>query len=114
MNRPFQRGRFEELPEKPRLPHGYFETKANDLRLESAPFGRLAIHWREAGSGPPLLLIHGLMTTSYSWRYALPALGARFRLVIPDLPGCGRSEKPLAPRYSGDAFAAWIPEFQRP
>ena len=40
------------------------------------------------------------MTTSCSWRYMLDRLGDRHRLVIPDLPGCGRSE-PLGDRVLG-------------
>jgi pimeloyl-ACP methyl ester carboxylesterase len=64
------------------------------------------------GNGPPLLLVHGLMTSSYSWRYVLEPLGRRFTLYAPDLPGNGRSDRPLAPRYHPDALADWIGEVQ--
>jgi pimeloyl-ACP methyl ester carboxylesterase len=52
------------------------------------------------------------MTTSYSWRYVLDALGENFRVIAPDLPGCGRSGKPRV-RYSGPMLARFILEFQR-
>jgi pimeloyl-ACP methyl ester carboxylesterase len=110
--KPFQRGRFEELPEKPRRPHRYFESRGGEVRIQSADFGEVDIHYREAGSGPPLLLIHGLMTTSYSWRYVLDDLARDFRVIAPDLVGCGRSGKPQA-RYSGPALARSILEVQR-
>jgi len=109
---PFRRGRFSELPERPRRPHPYFETESRRIRLDSRPFGSIEIHYREWGSGPPLLLVHGLMTSSYSWRYVLAELGARFRLVIPDLPGAGRSDKPDR-SYAPRAVATVIGEFQQ-
>jgi len=109
---PFRRGRFAELPEKPRRAHRYFESAANNVTIQSPYFCAVDIHYREVGSGPPLLLIHGLMTTSYSWRYVMDALGERFRVIAPDLPGCGRSGKPRV-RYSGPALARFILDFQR-
>ena len=107
--KPFTRGRFEELPEKPRRAHRYFESRGQEVCVKSPHFGELGVHYREVGSGPPLLLSHGLMTTSYSWRYVLDDLARDFRVIAPDLPGCGRSEKPLV-RYSGDALARFILE----
>jgi pimeloyl-ACP methyl ester carboxylesterase len=110
--RPFERVPFHELPTRPRLPHAYGETAARELTMKSRPFGELTIHYREHGEGEPLLLVHGLMTTSYSWRYVYSALGARYRVIAPDLPGAGRSDKPDVP-YHASALAEWIGEFQR-
>jgi pimeloyl-ACP methyl ester carboxylesterase len=110
--RPFEQGPFEALPEKPRRPHVYAEAEPVDLDLRSAPLGRMRVHVRKAGSGPPLLLVHGLMTSSYSWRYALAPLRERFTCYAPDLPGNGRSEAPLAPAYTAAALATWLGEVQ--
>jgi pimeloyl-ACP methyl ester carboxylesterase len=52
------------------------------------------------------------MTSSYSWRYVLGALGERFTVIAPDLPGCGRSEVPIDAPYHAPALATWIGEFQ--
>lgn len=101
---PFRQLPFADVPERPRLPHPYFETRAETVDVESRAFGRVRTHLRVHGQGPPLLLVHGFMTTSYSWRYALAPLGERFTLYIPDLPGAGRSEKPDRP-YTPDALA---------
>jgi pimeloyl-ACP methyl ester carboxylesterase len=109
---PFRRLAFETLPEAPRRPHSYFSAEAHDLTMDSEPFGRLTVHYRTGGEGPPLLLVHGLMTTGYSYRYVLDSLGAHFRLFVPDLPGCGRSDKP-AGRYGPRALAVWMGEFMR-
>ena len=39
--KPFQRGRFEELPEKPRRAHRYFESRGAEVRLQTADFGEI-------------------------------------------------------------------------
>jgi pimeloyl-ACP methyl ester carboxylesterase len=111
--RAFRRGRFEALPAQPRRPHRYFDVPASSVRVESVPFGPMNVHVRALGEGPPLLLVHGLMTTSYSWRYVLHELARDHRVIAPDLPGCGRSDKPAGARYSGAALATFILELQR-
>ncbi len=52
--------------------------------------------WRylTAGSGPPLLLIHGFMGYSYSWRFNIAPLAQHFTVWALDLPGCGFSQRP--------------------
>ncbi len=113
MRRPFERVPFSDLPAIPRRPHAYDATAAREVTTRSDALGALRIHVREAGEGPPLLLLHGLMTTSYSWRYVIEPLARRHRLVIPDLPGCGRSEAPPPGSYGAAAIAAWIGDLQR-
>ena len=110
---PFKRGRFEDLPALPRRPHPYADTRAETVTVETPAFGRMRTHVRVHGSGPPLLLIHGLMTSSYSWRYVLEPLGQKYTLYIPDLPGAGRSERPLGPAYAPQALADWLGALQR-
>ncbi|MBI4951577.1 MAG: alpha/beta hydrolase [Myxococcales bacterium] len=105
---PFVRGPFEALPERPHRPHPYFETRGVDVPLTAPGFGTTSAHVRVHGSGPPLLLVHGLMTSSYSWRYVLEPLGARYTLYVPDLPGAGQSPGPLEPRYDPAALAGWL------
>ncbi|MFI5783154.1 alpha/beta fold hydrolase [Nocardia sp. NPDC051570] len=109
--RPFQRMAFDALPERPVRPHPYFDSEAHEVHMDSATLGRLRIHYREYGSGTPLLLVHGLMTSSYSWRYLLNGLGQRYRLIVPDLPGAGASSAPPR-RLTAAALSAWIGEFQ--
>ena len=54
----------------------------------------VGIHFRMAGMGPPLLLLHGYPQTGYMWHKIAPALASQFSVVIPDLRGYGDSEKP--------------------
>lgn len=54
----------------------------------------VAIHFAHAGSGPPLLLLHGFPQTHLIWRHVAPALAKSFRVVCADLRGYGDSAKP--------------------
>jgi pimeloyl-ACP methyl ester carboxylesterase len=53
------------------------------------------VNWRyvTAGSGPPLVLIHGFMGYSFSWRYNIAPLAKHFSVWAIDLPGCGFSQR---------------------
>jgi pimeloyl-ACP methyl ester carboxylesterase len=56
----------------------------------------LQIAYREAGSGQPLLLLHGAMSESWEWHRQLDALSDRWHVVAWDAPGCGESDDPPA------------------
>lgn len=47
----------------------------------------------QAGAGPPLLLLHGLLGGSFCWRFTLPALAQSYAAHAVDLPGLGRLEE---------------------
>lgn len=59
---------------------------------------KLAVH--ETGHGKPLILIHGLGASSYTWREIVPELAKDRRVIAIDLKGFGESDKPLDDRYS--------------
>lgn len=52
----------------------------------------VSVRYLETGAGHPLVLIHGLLGYSFSWRFTMPAFAAKFRVIAPDLPGSGFSE----------------------
>ena len=60
--------------------------------------------FRVAGSGPPLLLIHGIGDDSSTWAEIIPTLARNHLVVAPDLLGHGQSDKPRAD-YSVAAYA---------
>ena len=91
---PFRQLPFEHVPELPRVPHAWAATTKRDLSITTPELGTVKIRVHEYGEGPPLLLVHGLMTAGYSFRYVIESLGAKYRLVIPDLPGAGHSGCP--------------------
>jgi len=60
--------------------------------------------FRMAGSGPPLLLLHGIGDSSRTWDQVLPLLASKFTVIAPDLLGHGDSDKPRAD-YAISAYA---------
>src|SRR5215218_11133128 len=64
------------------LRHG--EARANGVRL----------HYARAGSGPPLVLLHGWPEFWLTWEPVMARLADRFDLIAPDLRGFGDSPKP--------------------
>ena len=112
---PFEQLPFEALPERPWRPHPFHAADTADIVVDSKPFGRLTTRVTSYGppDAPPLLLVHGLMTAGYSWRYLLASsLAEHHRLVIPDLPGCGRSGPVGDHRPTAPALATFIGELQ--
>ncbi len=64
------------------------------LSTRSLEIDGLKIHYQTAGSGPPLVLLHGLLGGSFCWRHNLAALGQQHTVFAVDLPGHGRSDAP--------------------
>ena len=65
------------------------------------------VGFRGAGSGPVIVLVHGMAGSSTTWRSVLPALAEKFTVIAPDLVGHGASEKPRGD-YSLGAFASGV------
>jgi pimeloyl-ACP methyl ester carboxylesterase len=57
-------------------------------------FDGARMRYLRAGSGPALILLHGLMGYSFSWRYTMPALAPYATVYAPDLLGAGFSDRP--------------------
>ncbi len=60
-----------------------------------AELGDVLLHYVTAGSGPPLVLIHGWPQTWFEWRRIMPALAERYTVIAPDMRGLGDSSRPL-------------------
>jgi pimeloyl-ACP methyl ester carboxylesterase len=65
---------------------------------------------RDTGTGPPLLLVHGLGHSSTAWLRSIPAFAQTHRVVAPDLPGFGRSDA-SDDAYDPPYFARFILDF---
>lgn len=55
----------------------------------------ISLYFEEHGAGPPILLLHGLGSSGQDWELVVPQLAAHHRVVVPDVRGHGRSDKPL-------------------
>jgi len=74
-------------------------------------FDGARMRYLRAGSGPPLILLHGLMGYSFSWRYAMPALAPYATVYAPDLLGAGFSDRPKGIDHSVRATALRVVKF---
>ena len=68
----------------------------------------LDLAYRELGSGPPALLLHGWPTSSYLWRDVMPPIAERNRVIAMDLPGFGASDKPPDASYDFGFFESAV------
>jgi len=71
----------------------------------NSPGSSNLLYFTDRGSGPPLLLVHGLGMSGDMFEPIVEPLANRHRLICPDLRGCGRS-RPLPPPYSVKQQAA--------
>lgn len=99
--------RFLGLKDYPFAPHY--------LHVDDTEGGQLRIHYLDEGpsDGEVVLLLHGQPAWSYLYRHMIPPLvEAGFRVVVPDLIGFGRSDKPTRIEdYSYARHVAWMSEY---
>jgi pimeloyl-ACP methyl ester carboxylesterase len=69
------------------------------------------MRYLRAGTGPPLILLHGLLGYSFSWRYTLPALAPYASVYAPDLLGAGFSDRPRGIDHSMRGTALRVLKF---
>jgi pimeloyl-ACP methyl ester carboxylesterase len=74
-------------------------------------FGQ-SIHYFDVGSGPVVVLLHGLGSRKDDWLPVLEPMGQKYRLLVPDQIGFGRSDKPLLD-YSVQTYVDFLNEFLR-
>lgn len=77
---------------------------AAGLELRSQEVGGLRIRYVRRGSGPTVVLLHGIASSLYTWKDVLPGLAADHDVVALDFPGFGGSDIPPAP--SADSLVA--------
>jgi len=98
--------RFADLPDYP------FEPNYAEVR--DGEGGILRVHYLDEGpaDAAPVLLVHGEPSWSYLYRHMVPILvNAGHRVVVPDLVGFGRSDKPTRQTdYSYARHVAWLSE----
>ncbi|MBY8860918.1 alpha/beta fold hydrolase [Nocardia sp. CA2R105] len=90
-------------------------TATAELTYEStratAEIDGLTLNYHEAGTGEPLIMLHGSGPGVSAWtnfRHNLPVFAERFRTVMPDMPGFGASGLPELDEVYTVAAARWI------
>jgi pimeloyl-ACP methyl ester carboxylesterase len=80
---------------------------AEDFELKETFLHGHRVAYRSAGSGPAIVLVHGITSTSATWERVMPYLATRFTVIAPDLLGHGQSAKPRGD-YSLGAYASGV------
>ena len=78
------------------------------LRFRTVPTAGHRISLLEAGTGAPVIAIHGLGASKASFLATVAALAPRFRVIAIDLPGFGDSDKPVGAPYDARYFGAAV------
>jgi haloalkane dehalogenase len=92
------------------LPGWDFPPRYRDVRADDTPAIRMAFVDEGSRDAAPVLLLHGEPSWGYLYRTMIPPLvAAGHRVVVPDLIGFGRSDKPAAVEdYSYARHVAWV------
>jgi len=88
-----------------------FPGLARWVRQVQLPFSKINLYLYDTGedSKTPVLLLHGLGDEADTWRHVLPLITGDYRVIAPDLPGFGRSQK-VKRKYSIPFFIDTILE----
>src|SRR5215207_6648225 len=81
----------------------------SQVAKEIVVFGQ-KIHYLEAGSGPNLILLHGLGGSSQAWQFNIGPLAKKFHVFVPDQIGFGKSDKPLV-NYRIRTYVDFLDQF---
>lgn len=71
-------------------------TAADGLTHHFANLSTVEMHYVTAGTGDPVVLLHGWPQTWYEWRHVMPKLAQTHRVIAPDLRGLGDTSRPLS------------------
>jgi len=77
-----------------------FPKGRQTVTIRDANNALVNLAYGEKGTGQPLLLVHGVASWSYAWRYNIEPLAEKFRVICFDAKGSGFSDKPLQPERS--------------
>ena len=86
---------------------------AYHIGLQAPGQGTVHLYAEEYGQGRPILLLHGLGASTFTWRNLIPELSRQNRVIAIDFKGFGRSEKPFTQAYSPYDHANLVLDFIR-
>ena len=95
---------------------GCSEQEKVEPPLERVPMKQVSVEginisYVEKGEGNPLVLVHGIPTSSFLWRGMIDELSAHGRVIAPDLPGFGFSDPPPNGDYTISNYAHLLESF---
>lgn len=81
------------------------------LSMKQVTVEGIDIHYLDEGVGSPIVLVHGIPTSSFLWRHMIDDLSDHGRVIAPDLPGFGLSDPPPNGDYSIWSYARLLGSF---
>ena len=91
------------------VPQTATQSSTAPVDKEVVVFGT-KIHYVEAGSGPVVILLHGLGGSTQNWALNIPVLAQKFRVIVPDQIGFGKSDKPFI-NYRVGTYVDYLDQF---
>ncbi len=85
------------------------QSSSAPVDKETVVFGT-KIHYLEAGSGPTVILLHGLGGSTQNWALNISVLAQNFRVIVPDQIGFGKSDKPFI-NYRIGTYVDYLNQF---
>lgn len=82
-----------------------------EIAMKQVAVEGINIRYVERGAGNPLVLVHGIPTSSFLWRDMIEELSAHGRVIAPDLPGFGLSDPPPDGDYTISSYARLFESF---
>lgn len=73
--------------------HEAFRDRQRVTELSELSYRPLRVAWTDTGSGPPVILLHGIPTWSFLYHDVIPRLEPHFRVIAPDFLGHGYSDR---------------------
>lgn len=104
LSTPARSGLFEPAAASPAGVYVPVETRTGET---------VQLYAEEHGTGRPVLMLHGLGASTYTWRNIVPGLARTHRVITLDLKGFGRSDKPFDLAYSPNDHAELVLGFIR-
>ena len=95
--------RLQSLFEPHGRPRGPLDVDQLDVDADGCRLSTYVV-----GEGPPVVMLHGLGGTKISMLPIVPVLAPHHRLIIPDLPGHGESDKPVSTEYTPRFYARTV------
>src|SRR5438132_3196781 len=93
----------------PKMWPSWFTPRARPDDQRALCYGS-KIYYAEAGSGPTLILLHGLVGSWQNWMFNIDSLAAKFHVFAPDQLGFGKSDKPLI-NYRIGTYVDFLDQF---
>ncbi|WP_207956245.1 alpha/beta fold hydrolase [Rubrobacter marinus] len=78
------------------MSHRVKDHNGDEVTHGRALVNGVRLHYMTAGSGEPVLLLHGVPKTSYHWRHVVPLLTPHYTVIVPDMRGLGDSQHPTS------------------